>query len=61
MIIPRHIFREYDIRGVVDRDLGDDLTGAARAASRLDRADGRFVVDTGNGAAPLGDLPGAAG
>ncbi|WP_153821633.1 phosphomannomutase/phosphoglucomutase [Polyangium spumosum] len=25
MKIPRHIFREYDIRGVADRDLSDDL------------------------------------
>lgn len=24
-MFPRHIFREYDIRGVADRDLGDDL------------------------------------
>ncbi len=25
MSVPAHIFREYDIRGVADRDLGDDL------------------------------------
>lgn len=32
MIIPRHIFREYDIRGVADRDLTDDLARALGAA-----------------------------
>lgn len=31
MKIPRHVFREYDIRGVADRDLSDDL---ARALGR---------------------------
>ena len=26
--VPPHIFREYDIRGVADRDLGDELAHA---------------------------------
>lgn len=28
MLVPRSIFREYDIRGVADRDLGDDLAAS---------------------------------
>ncbi len=28
MLVPRSIFREYDIRGVADRDLGDALTAS---------------------------------
>lgn len=32
MIVPRSIFREYDIRGVADRDLSDELTTALAKA-----------------------------
>ena len=32
MIVPRTIFREYDIRGVADRDLTDELTTALARA-----------------------------
>jgi len=35
MLIPRHIFREYDIRGVAERDLSDDLARAIGAAFPL--------------------------
>jgi phosphomannomutase/phosphoglucomutase len=46
MTVPRHIFREYDVRGVADRDLDDDL---ARA---LGRAYADAIADAGGGAAP---------
>lgn len=39
-MIPRHIFREYDVRGVADRDLSDDL------ARRLGRAFASAVAPT---------------
>lgn len=45
MKVPRQVFREYDIRGVADRDLSDDL---ARA---LGRAYAQAIAD-GNGGAP---------
>jgi len=41
MKIPRHIFREYDIRGVAERDLDDDLArGLGRAFALVLRRDG---------------------
>lgn len=44
-MLPRHIFREYDVRGVADRDLSDEL---ARA---LGRAFAAGIVDDANAAA----------
>jgi phosphomannomutase / phosphoglucomutase len=42
MKIPRHIFREYDIRGVADVDLTDDLTrGLGRAFARILQRDAK--------------------
>lgn len=47
MKIPRHIFREYDIRGVADVDLTDDLArGLGRAFARM------ILRDAKPGAAP---------
>ncbi len=50
MKIPRHIFREYDIRGVADRDLSDAIAeGMLAAVKRLyllgknDRPTGTFT------------------
>jgi phosphomannomutase / phosphoglucomutase len=49
MKIPRHTFREYDIRGVADRDLSDDLMAAiGRGFAAMIRA-GR---SGGNGGEP---------
>ncbi|MCC6551787.1 MAG: phosphomannomutase/phosphoglucomutase [Polyangiaceae bacterium] len=49
--IPRHAFREYDIRGVADRDLTDDLARALGAAFALvlrrERRDARPRVAVG--------------
>jgi phosphomannomutase/phosphoglucomutase len=41
MLVPAHVFREYDIRGVADRELSSDLiraVGEAFAAAVLERA-----------------------
>jgi phosphomannomutase/phosphoglucomutase len=41
MKIPRHAFREYDIRGIADRDLSDELTHAiGRGFAAMIRAGG---------------------
>jgi len=46
MLVPSHVFREYDIRGVADRDLGQDFTRAlGRAiADEIGLAGKRVVV-----------------
>jgi len=45
MEIPRHIFREYDIRGVADRDLGDALVhDVGRAVASLLEGDNPHVA-----------------
>src|SRR5260370_8176161 len=53
MLVPAHVFREYDIRGVADKELSDELIGAigqefahalyedAPGAERLEIAVGR--------------------
>src|SRR5436189_14680 len=53
MLVPAHVFREYDIRGVADKELSDELIGAigqefahalyedAPGAKRLEIAVGR--------------------
>lgn len=41
-MIPSHIFREYDIRGVADRDMSDELIGD------LGRALGTFLMRSGH-------------
>jgi phosphomannomutase / phosphoglucomutase len=46
-MIPRHVFREYDIRGVADRDLSDDL------ARRIGRRFAEAVMTDGASKAPL--------
>src|SRR5687767_14026036 len=41
MLVPAHVFREYDIRGVADRELSSDLiraTGEAFAAAVIEQA-----------------------
>src|SRR5689334_21887615 len=41
MLVPAHVFREYDIRGVADRELSSDLiraTGEAFAAALIEQA-----------------------
>jgi len=73
MTLPRHIFREYDIRGVADRDLSDDVVariGAAFTAilrAELGRAprialgrDGRLSSPRIHGALTRGMLLGGA-
>ena len=45
MLIPRSIFREYDIRGVADRDLSDELvTAMAKAFVGTLREEGREAL-----------------
>jgi len=44
MLVPAHVFREYDIRGVADQELTDDLiraTGEAFGLALFDGAEGR--------------------
>ena len=42
MTVPAHIFREYDIRGVADRDLSDELAeGIGRGLGEMLRVDGK--------------------
>jgi phosphomannomutase/phosphoglucomutase len=42
MKVPTHVFREYDIRGVADRDLTSDLaTAIGRGLAKLLRVEGR--------------------
>ena len=41
MTVPANIFREYDIRGVADRDLSDELAeGIGRGLGEMLRVDG---------------------
>lgn len=47
MKVSPHIFREYDIRGVADRDLGDDVAHA------LGRGFGAMLTRAAGGKAPL--------
>jgi phosphomannomutase/phosphoglucomutase len=50
MKIPRHTFREYDIRGVADRDLTDELAAAIGATFALElrrETEGRIRVAVG--------------
>jgi phosphomannomutase/phosphoglucomutase len=45
--VPNHVFREYDIRGVADRDLSDDL------ARGIGRAFAGMVAESGAASTPL--------
>ncbi len=48
MRVPSHIFREYDIRGVAERDLSDDVArGIGRGFASIVRPSGAFRIAVG--------------